>query len=244
MLQLVNRDRLGAGLRPVGWDALAARVAQQHAAEQVRRGYFSHWNLTGHGPDHRYSQAGGTHAVRENIHGRSCYGPGVLPPLDWEEIVETAQEGLMNSPGHRLTILDPDATHLGVGAAHDPATGEVRVVQLFVARYVTVLSCPREASWAREYQVAGRLHPGVSDPIINLAREPFPRPMTVAGLNATSVYQSAADTYQALPVAVDGSGAFRAPVRFDRLEGLHHIRLWVTFQGRHVLASDLVAEVR
>ncbi len=151
-LDLINRSRAAEGLSLVAWDDAAAQVAQAHAEDMLAGPFFSHWNRDGYGPEHRAAlTAGMTDAVFENIHSSWRTNNGQPAPiLDWPQRVLDAQEGLMNSPGHRRNIMDPAHTHVGVGIAYRPEIGELRLVQLFLNRYVEIDPLPREAArWRR-----------------------------------------------------------------------------------------------
>lgn len=247
MLELVNRDRRAAGLEPVEWDVTAALAARGHAEEMAAHGYLSHWDLMGRGPEYRYWLAGGRDAVRENVYSyyqRYVNGGGV-PILDWEGSVERAQNTLMNSPVHRDNILQPSHTHVGIGIAYEPERGELRIAQEFVDRYVVLETVPQGGSAGGDVTVSGRVLAGASSPLINLAYQPFPEPVTVTELNASSEYSSAAEVYQALNPDVSGDRFwFTTGLGSADKAGLYHIRIWVAHSGEQVLASQLFFELR
>ena len=243
MMDLINRDRQAAGFPPVQWDETAARAAQVHAEEMARYVYLSHWNLDGYGPEHRYNYAGGRDAVRENVYAyyqRSSTGAGI-PIQDWQKAVEEAEEALMQSAGHRDNILQPSHTHVGIGIGYNPALGEVRIAQEFVDRYVVLDPVPEAVRAGDAVEIAGRMLPGVSSPLFNLAYEPLPTPMSVAELNKTSTYTSRAEVLEALKPQVEGS-RFRATIRFAESgrPGLYHIRVWVERSGQMIFAANVI----
>lgn len=247
MMDLVNRDRQAAGLEPLEWDETAARAAQSHAEEMAVHGYLSHWDLTGYGPEHRYALAGGRDSVRENVYShyqRFSNGQGV-PVEDWRGAIAQAQATLMESPGHRENILLASHTHVGIGIAYEPARGEIRIAQEFVDRYVVLEPMADEVSQGDAVEVVGRMLRGASNPLINLAREPFPSPRSVEELKTTSTYTSSAAVYFALNPAVDGD-RFAATIRFTTSDapGLYHVRLWVLQSGQQVLAANAILRLR
>lgn len=247
MLDLVNRDRRAAGLSPLQWDETAARVAQAHAQEMATYVYLSHWNLAGYGPEHRYYFAGGRDAVRENVYAyyqRSSAGVGI-PIQDWQTIVENAQAALMESAPHRDNILQPSHTHVGIGIGYNPVLGEVRIAQEFVDRYITLEPVAESVAAGESVEIVGRLLPGASSPLINLAYEPSPVPMTAADLNRTGEYKPRAQVFQALKPRVEGA-RFSATIRFSELDkpGLYHIRVWVERAGQPILAGNAIVALR
>jgi len=247
MLDLINADRAAAGLAPVVWDDTAALAAQAHAIDMAEYGYLSHWDRQGHDPFYRYSQAGGLDSAQENVYlFWQRYEDGTPVPIDdWSTVIRNAQEQLMDSPGHRDNILAPAHTHVGIGIAYNRDTGDVRIDQLFVDDYVDLDSLPLELSIGDQVRVGGVLGPAASEPLLNLAYEPFPTPMTVARLNDTGSYVSQAETYNALPLpASNGRFERSVPIGYEGRPGLYHVRVWVETEHGTVLAANVVLEVR
>ena len=247
MLEAINADRTAHGLSPVAWDETAARAGQGHAEEMASAGYFSHWDLSGHGPDYRYAQAGGQDAVMENIYTYWYrYSDGRPAPIeDWAQVIREAEASLMQSPGHRQNILDPAHTHLGVGIAYNADTGEVKMTQEFVNRYVALHPLPAAVPLGTEIVLQGDLLPGASEPLVNLAYEPFPQPKLVHELNA-GIYVSPAEVYQAIRLVITGNDHFSAPLTlsYENQPGLYHVRTWLKIGGRQIMASNIMIEVR
>jgi hypothetical protein len=249
MLELINRDRKANGLNPVAWDAIAALAGQKHAQEMADLGYMSHWNIDGHGPDLRYAAAGGLDSVQENVYSyRSWKSDGTAALItDWNEVILTAQKSLMASEGHRANILSPEHTHVGVGFAYNPTTGDIRIAQEFVNRYVQISSLPRRARVGDRIVLRGNLLPESLDPVVNIAYEPFPMALTLAELNASRTYESPAQNVAIIPVSVDSKGTFVADFKLDSpaQAGIYHVRLWVKrADDSKVLAANGVIEVR
>lgn len=247
MMDLVNEARRAARLQPVGWDEIAAETARGHAMRMATEGYLSHWDSEGRGPAYRYWLAGGRDAVRENVYSYyQRYASGEPAPIvDWQTTLQRAHETLMKSKLHRENILQPSHTHLGIGIGYDPLQGELRIVQEFVDRYVAVEPIPGEVKAGDTITLAGEMLPGVTSPLINLAYEPFPEPMTREQLNQTGTFASRAEVYQALSPRTEGTH-FEAAVHFDRADkpGLYHVRTWVTHSGESILASELFVTLR
>ncbi len=250
MLELVNRDRAAEGLSPVAWDSIGAQAGQEHAEEMADLGYMSHWNLDGYGPEHRYSFAGGLDFAQENVYRlvhRWADGTGA-PIEDWEKVMADAQAALMDSPGHRSNILAPEHTHLGVGIAYRADTGTVSIAQEFINRYVQVEPLPRRARPGDRLILRGALLPGSTDPLVNVAYEPFPAPMTLDALNQTGTYTPRAEHLAVPPVQVGADGRFVSEYTLDAeaAPGLYHILVWVVSPGaaERVPALDAVIEVQ
>ena len=120
MLALINAERKKAGVPPVELgDNIAAQL---HAESALANCFSSHWGIDGLKPYMRYSLAGGYQSNSENASG-SDY---CIKENDWyepiwsvEEELRSVVEGLMDSPGHRETILDKWHKKVNIGLAWD-----------------------------------------------------------------------------------------------------------------------------
>src|SRR5436305_1088292 len=102
MLEMVNRERVAAGLKPLAPDPALVEVARAHSADMFARGYFAHVTPEGSSPFDRMAEAHVTFRIAgENL---------ALAPT-----VKVAHTGLMNSPGHRANILRPEFGRVGIG---------------------------------------------------------------------------------------------------------------------------------
>lgn len=245
MLALINADRAANGLTAVAWDETAATAGAFHAADMVQYNYFSHWNQDGLGPEHRYAQAGGQDAVTENLHAFShTYDDGRAAPIEnWQEVIQNAQTGLMNSPGHRANILDPAHTHVGIGMAYNPETGQFRLAQEFTNRYAQLNQpIPAQAALGDEIVVNGRIpNNSISNILLDLAYGPFPAPMSLSELNATSTYSSRANSIYTIPIPAE----FDERVTIDAAgqPGYYHIRIFGDLSAGQALLMERIITV-
>jgi len=116
VLELLNQARVEAGLDPLLPDDPLADVGRAHARDMYVRGYFAHDTPEcAVGPDvpgctdpfDRIRRAGISYLVAgENL---------ALAPT-----AETAHRGLLDSPGHRANILNPDYRRVGIGVVAGP----------------------------------------------------------------------------------------------------------------------------
>jgi uncharacterized protein YkwD len=102
MLDLVNQDRVAAGLKPLAPDPELTEVARRHSADMFARGYFAHDTPEGRDPFERMREA----KIRFETAGENL----ALAPT-----VQVAHRGLMNSPGHRANILNAQFGRVGIG---------------------------------------------------------------------------------------------------------------------------------
>jgi len=102
MIELINIERAKVGAPPVVFDATLREVARAHSEDMWQGSYFAHYNLDGDSPFDRMRVGG----VRFRAAGEN---------LAMARTVERAHQGLMNSPGHKRNILDPEFGRVGVG---------------------------------------------------------------------------------------------------------------------------------
>lgn len=105
-LAAVNAERGKSGRMPLALDPGLAQLAQAHACDMARRGYFSHTSPDGSTMVSRARRAGLSNycSIGENI----ARGHADVP---------SAMASWLRSPGHRRNILDRDFTHVGFGRA-------------------------------------------------------------------------------------------------------------------------------
>lgn len=105
VLELVNAERAVYGIKPLEWNDKLAKTAREHSLDMVKRNFFSHENPDGKSPFDRLKDANIRYTcAAENI------AAGQSSP-------EMAVEEWMNSEGHKMNILNPSLTSLGVGLA-------------------------------------------------------------------------------------------------------------------------------
>src|SRR5919106_475254 len=189
LLEMVNEERAVAKVQPVAMDPLATRVATQHATEMAMHEFASHWGRDGYKPYHRYSFAGGTEATQENVSAADNTWSNKMIDLKQDTSylhLRLYQEQPPND-GHRKTILAPQHTHVGFGIAVEKL--RLRLVELFVARYVEVTDMPRVAKPKSMVQFAAKmLKGGHSLNHIEVFYEPLPAPPELSWLNEPRPY--------------------------------------------------------
>lgn len=147
----------------------------------------------------------------------------------------------MNSPGHRANILDPDHTHVGIGFAYNPETGYFYVAQEFLNRYVTIDYLPDYGKKGQVISFSGSLLLDATDPLLNIAYEPFPSLMTNEMLDQTSTYSSAAEFQESYLPTILTDDTFTFEFQLGEDLGFYHIRIWVEKDGEMIPAvNDIV----
>jgi len=248
LLQMVNEERAVSKLSPVATDALATEVATKHAREMAQHKYVSHWNREGLKPYQRYSLANGFHATQENISAADNTWSSELKDLiqDTSYLHLRLYNETPPNDGHRKAILAPQHTHVGFGIAVDEL--RLRVVELFVAKYVELVSQPQKGKPGETIYLKGKLLKWYYTlTLVEVFYEPLPRKLDVEALNQSRNYSLPAESVNLRPrlqppyqyadrlpgvIEVDPDGSFRAPVTlFKNSPGSYTIVCWVKLRG-------------
>lgn len=190
MLELINRERQGAGLGPV---VLGENISAQLHSEAALAGcHASHWGDDGLKPYMRYSLAGGYQTNAENGHGfdyciTGSDGYRAISAIETE--IADAVAGWMMSPGHRDNMLDPYHRKVNLGLAWDRYN--TVFFQHFEGDYVSYSQVPVVNSGI--LSLAGTTRNGVTfNDLLDLSVQVFydspPRSLTRGQLSRTYCY--------------------------------------------------------
>jgi len=102
MFEMINTERAKVDVKALVWDDTRTTVGRAHSVDMFKRGYFSHYSPEGKDVGDRLMDAG----INYNVAGENL---ALAPTL------QRANDGLMNSPGHRRNILDPAFNKVGIG---------------------------------------------------------------------------------------------------------------------------------
>ena len=202
MLDLINEARKGAGISPVVMGT--NNVAQIHADQLLEDCVSSHWGTDGLKPYMRYSLAGGHQVNGENFSGHGECGLADTW-LHWNddpmEMVANSVEGLLESPGHRETMLSPEYRKVNIGLAWNQNV--FKVVQHFEGDYVEFEMLPAIEEGILELK--GNLTPGHTFagqiPLMAfITYDPPPQQLTVGQLARTYCYGQGEDVGVIIPL--------------------------------------------
>lgn len=266
MLAKINGERREFGLTPVRVDPLASRVADALCRRQVYDLSVGHFSTDGLAPYHRYSFAGGLDGITENTAAwsrQTPYTAGEIERLVEESVDAMLDEGAPDD-GHRRAILDPHATHVGLGFAW--RDGEVRIAQEFVRRYLTwTTPPPREARPGAKAVCVAKPAKGWEIAAVSVHFEPLPTPLSSAAATRIESYElpvtrtdyqprslrddspivrsarAAGGAPGDLAVADDGSFTFAIP--FERGSGIYTVVAWLRNGDAVVTASNVSVKV-
>lgn len=244
LLEMINEERDVEKVSLVEFDDLATEVANKHALDLVTNDFIGHWGSDGFKPYHRYSAAGGTHATEENV--SAADGTWSMKAKDLKQDsaylhVRMYQEKPPND-GHRRTILAPQHTHVGIGLAVKDL--RLRLVELFVAKYVEVKPIKREAKPNTQLTFSGKIvRPGYLFNNIEVFYEPLPTPPEMEWLRQPRSYALPKDSKVLRPrvqppfmypdgnvgiVEVYADKSFQTPVSlYKNKPGIYTIVVWL-----------------
>lgn len=114
MPDLINQERTSRALDPLSLELRLNDASEDHSTWMDQSGNFSHTGVAGSSPGDRMRDAGftfsGSWTWGENIAFQSERGaPGIA------DDVADLHRALMNSPGHRANILNPNFDLIGIG---------------------------------------------------------------------------------------------------------------------------------
>ena len=194
LLRLINEARADAGVPPVRLGD--SPVAQLHAEDMLEHCFISHWGTDGLKPYMRHSLAGGMDPNGENVYSRNECGhidTWFIWTGDIDKTIRHAQEALLGSPGHRLTMLHPAYTEVNLGLAWNWTT--FKLVQHFRARSVAMAEPPslRDGSLTlRATLQEDRVPPEAWTLLLLVAHDPPPRHLYPEQLAQTYCYDEGA----------------------------------------------------
>lgn len=260
VLKLINRDRQLYNLPPVELDTAASAIGDEYCVRQIRDGTTGHFTTDGLPPYMRYSFAGGNDAVSENAAAWSANYTFSERAL--YEMARRSQDAMMaETPpddGHKRTILDPHATHVGIGFAWKGS--EFRLVHEFIRRYVDwSRPLPRRARIGDVVTGSGRAIGDARLEGITVHHEPLPDVMPAHVASAIRSYSLPKSRKEYFPRLrsdylrrangtldfirreyADGSrgdfllrddGTFSFSVPFTEGAGVYTVAVWVTRPG-------------
>jgi len=195
MLSLINRDRKAAGLTPVELDAVASVGALRHARDMAHRGFTAHWGSDGSVPEQRYTEAGGSDMVQENV---ACLFDGVPRELDpsphfdpalLEQLQKMFMDEVPPNDGHRRNILKPGHERVGIDLAQPAAVNQPCLGQEFVDDWGDYAELPKQAPRNVSLHVAGEIRAPLAFGGVGIGRIDLASPKIAQELNSTSVYR-------------------------------------------------------
>ena len=261
LLEMVNEERAVAKVPPVKVDELATQVATRHAVEMAVDEFASHWGRDGRKPYQRYSFAGGTGATQENVSAADNTWSTKVANLKQDAAYLHVRLYQEQPPfdGHRKTILAPQHTHVGFGLAVDKL--RLRLVELFVAKYLEVEPVPRQVKPNDKIIFKGRMpKQGYYLNTIDVFYEPLPTAPEISWLRQPRSYGLPDESRVLRPrvpppfmyadrqpgvIEMSIDGRFTTPIPlFKRQPGIYTIVAWLRRgnEGKAFPATEICIE--
>jgi uncharacterized protein YkwD len=124
LIDLTNADRAANGVAPVQVDPDALPIARERAESQLGSQNLNHYAANGQLVfAEMLTQANlGYRLAGENLARASSADAS---------IIQRVEQALMQSPTHRKNILETSFHRLAIGAATDPATGQIAFAEVY-----------------------------------------------------------------------------------------------------------------
>jgi uncharacterized protein YkwD len=122
VFELVNQQRMKAGLNALAWDDRVGGIAREYSRQMARENFFDHYDPEGHDVMDRADRAKLTGWVKI---GENLFACSPTPDFSRKAVV-----GWMGSETHRVNILDREWTSTGIGVA-TARDGSIYVTQVF-----------------------------------------------------------------------------------------------------------------
>lgn len=207
LVRLINRDRAAAGLRPVAYDLLAAKVGDEFCRESATKRHVGHFDLAGRAPYLRWGEAGGVDYHSQNFGAHTRFGGPITESVE-SMLLESHRSMMAERPpddGHRRTILDPIFTHVGIGCAL--VDGEFRMTEEFVRRVAEWVELPAEPLRAgTNAAFAFKLPSGWNPGPIEIAFEKPTKALTAAEIGRRGSYAYPSPAIHRLMPALPAGG--------------------------------------
>lgn len=245
-LDLINRDRATAGLKPVVIDEIASQAAARHVRDMAKNGFTAHWGTDGSVPELRYTEAGGDDMASENA---GCYGDakertlneqGPYDPAAIEKVESAYINEVPPNDGHRKNILNPSHNKVGIAVATAENSKVACLVHEFLDDYGDYKPLPRTARPGDNIHIEGTVKPPYKFGGIGVARIDLPKPISAKDLLKTGGYNMpqphisfhTAEYKTPLPVKMNGNVftfelPLNAAVLANQNQGVYEIIVFV-----------------
>lgn len=154
-VEMVNNERSKVGAGPLEVDAIAEKMALEHATNLAQRSQISHANVKGDNPDRRYSLLGGVDAVNESLVSIKSQELGSKKMI--KGAAARLLRVLMSHQDDRDALTSLDATHIGFSADWTADHSRLIACAEIVSRHAVIHPVPLEATIDEKIEVKGVL---------------------------------------------------------------------------------------
>lgn len=174
MLKIINQERSFRSLRPLSSDAIANKVALEHACYLLQTRQSSHFGVRGKNPDQRYTEAKGTGKVDELVDGffASVDEKGQIIPIEVNpELPNQLMDAILKVPDKADIVFNRLSNGAGVSFILSPDKRQLAVVIELVTNYGSLAAIPSKASIAETVNVSGSVGGGFKFAWIGVAKK-------------------------------------------------------------------------
>jgi len=154
-LELINDQRQKLAMSPLEMDSIAAKIANEQAADLSGRGFVSHSNSKGDNPDRRYTVAGGIGALTETLvtSNRTELGSGKYTKAAVARLLKT----IASRQDDREALFTPEASDLGVSIDWTPERDKMIGCLEIVTKHGTIEPIPNQVRVGEKIDVRGEV---------------------------------------------------------------------------------------
>ena len=181
-LGLINKAREEHGLSPVQLGSNTG--AQGHSVAMLTQNFVGHWGTDGLNPDMRYTLAGGSGLLEENVANLKQQPYTQYKTVHPLEALLATHENFMENPLQRRKILNPWHTHVNIGLACDHVT--CAVTQDFERNFITFAELPVISDGVLTF--SGQLNDRLAFASVEIWYHQPPHSLTLGQLDATDRY--------------------------------------------------------
>jgi uncharacterized protein YkwD len=135
LLTLLNQTRAETGLGPLEADPRLDAVALAHTEDMVAHDYVGHVSQT-------------TGSAADRVRAAGVHSGLILENIGRGYSASEIHRGLLDSPGHRANLINPSATHVGIGVVAETENGRTAflVTEVFIqiAQAIDVAAAPAQ----------------------------------------------------------------------------------------------------
>lgn len=125
VFERINQKRAEFGLEMLVWNEQVAAVSRLHSANMAKYDFFSHVGIDGKQIDGRADSLG--------LSKWRMIGENIAYNMGFDDPIERAISGWMQSPGHRKNLLRNNWKETGIGISVS-AKGKYFITQVFLQR--------------------------------------------------------------------------------------------------------------
>lgn len=154
-IELINQERNRSGMGFLTQEPLANEVAKKHVEDLCKRNVISHTDAKGENPDRRYTLAGGTGSLTENLVSLSLADAGVEKRTKAQ--IAKMLKSMMSRQDDREAVMAPEATDIGLATNWTEDKQRIICVMNVVCKHGIMHPIPSAVHVGEKIEVKGVL---------------------------------------------------------------------------------------